>query len=500
LEQIIEYPINTDNEATIIVSILQKKDIHSLITRTVSYDRFRTTEFRAIMWAIDKILSENLEFTIDTVLLKTQQFPEYKVNVDHAFILQLMDTYTAVPEENLKIHIEQLVLDNIKIRLLKWLFSSIYKRCLNSKTTIKDIEESIKYAREIIDNSYSATQMEFMDINAVADQFEAAKMDKKDKWSCGYSQLDMLLTEGFKPGQITTITALAGMGKSSFCLSIMKNLSHKSIPSAQFALEMNSTSLFAKLLAFNTRLPITTTVKHPDRLSEVDRKIYEDGIKVLRKNKKIFLNDKPMQSIASMKEQIMLLQDFLYPKGGSGYIVVPIDLFGKLREFQGSDNFARDYEKKCNEIQAIARELAVHFILVAQINREVSRRRNKRPTMNDLKNAHALTEISDIIFGIHRPFFNPEKALKFNIAYGINVHNDYDEYDYMKDESDMHINEDELDTIDDIDKNVAEIIILKQRMGITNILRYFIFDPETTCFYPVSEEYHRILIEKNSEE
>jgi len=362
---------------------------------------------------------------------------------------------------------------------------------LDPATKLSDLDEALSYAKAVIEKGFSSTKLDFQTMESIATRFEEDKSSGVDKRTTGFLQLDKYLTEGLKAGQITTVAALSAMGKSSYVLSMMKNLANLGIPSAQFALEMNSMSLFAKLLAFNTRLPISQVIKNSDKLSEEDREIYEVEISRLRRNKHIFLNDKPSQNISSVREQVMILQDFLYPNGGDGYIVVPIDLFGKLRDFQGSDNFARDYEKKCNEVQIMARELGVHLILVAQINREVSKRKNKRPTMNDLKNAHALTEVSDLILGIHRPFYDPETALKYNIAYGLSLQEeDYDDFD-----DNISFDIEEL-ADENPDKNLAEVIILKQRMGINNILINFHFDSNTTCFYPVIDNYQLKLNEK----
>ena len=260
---------------------------------------------------------------------------------------------------------------------------------------------------------------------------------------------------------------------SSFCLSVMKNLSQleQPAPVAQFALEMNNTSLFTKLLAFRTNLPISTIVKKPEDLSEDERRLYEWEKTQLAANKHIFLNDRPSQSIASIREQILLLQDHIKQQ----YMVVVIDLFGKLSDLQSSDNFARDYEQKLNGIQVMVRELGIHMILVAQLNREVGKK-NRRPTMNDLKNSHALTEVSDIIMGIHRPYYDAEKTFKQHQTYGMVVdkEDDYEEYD---------------DLIEaDPNQNVAEVIILKQRMGPKDVLENFMFDPRTTCFSPITAE------------
>ena len=152
-------------------------------------------------------------------------------------------------------------------------------------------------------------------------------------------------------------------------------------------------------------------------------------------------------------------------------MVVFVDLFGKIQEFQGSDNFARDYEKNCNIVQIMTRELGIHTVLVAQIVKSVMQRKFKRPTMNDLKNAGALTEVADNIFGIYRPFYDPEVALKQQLAYGTT-------------QDDVPL---------DSDANLAEVLILKQRMGAVPQLLNFRFDPDTTRFSPIEESYQSIL-------
>ena len=428
MNQILDHPIDQDNEALIISNALKSEKNRELLIKLVPYDKFRVKEFQTIAWGIIESSRSDLEINLDAILLKSKTCPTRQI-IDFNFIQQLISNFNEVPEENFKDHIIKLNTDHVKAKMSDWVFSSFYKRCLDPTTKLSDLDESLSYAKGVVDKGFSLNKLDFAGMETVAARFEEEKSKGIDIRTTGFTQLDRYVSEGLKAGQITTVAALSSMGKSSFVLSMMKNLSNKGIPTAQFALEMNSMSLFAKLLAFNTRLPISSLIKDINKLSEEDRHIYNSEIARLRKNKHIFLNDKPSQSVSDLREQIMLLQDFIYPNGGDGYIVVPIDLFGKLKDFQGSDNFARDYEKKCNEIQIMARELAIHFVLVAQINREVSKRKNKRPTMNDLKNAHALTEVSDLILGIHRPFYEPETALKYNAIYGINTQDEDEEDD-----------------------------------------------------------------------
>lgn len=272
---------------------------------------------------------------------------------------------------------------------------------------------------------------------------------------------------------------------SSFVLSSMKNLSNKKVITAQFALEMNSMPLIHKLVAFKSGIPVSKIVSDPDLLSTEERKFYDTELERLRRDRFIYLNDKPNQSIKSIREQIMLLQDHLKTE----YMVVVIDLFGKIKELQSSDNFARDYEKTVNIIQPMVKELGIHMILVAQIRRDVANRRFNRPTMNDLKNAGALTEVSDIVLGVHRPYYSPELALKTkileNIANQNNLFGEEEEHNAQAIQDDMN-------------KNIAEIIVLKQRMGENNTLVNFLFNPDTTCFEQISSEYqHNINMNKS---
>lgn len=481
---ILSNPIDKNNEASILSNAIKSAENREIFYRNVSYNKFRLKEFQTIAWGILEVMREGLEVNIDAILLKSKTCPvRYLVEFD--FLSEIVKNFDVVPTKNFSAHIEKLLTDYVKAAILDKALSSLYPTCLSSKTTLKDVDERISYLKTILETGYSASQLGFKSLNVLATEFEEAKLQNIDKRTCGFAQLDNLLTEGLKEGQISIVAALPGVGKSSFVLSMMKNLSNFEVPAAQFALEMNSMSLFTKLMAFNTRLPISKIIRKYDYLTPTEKAQYDWELKRLAENKHIFLNDKPSQSISSIREQIMLLQDFLKTQ----YIFICIDLFGKIGDLQGSDNFARDYEEKLNALQIIVRELGVHMMLVAQIQRKVAYRKNKRPTMADLKNAGALEEVADIIFGIHRPFYDQDLALKVELAYGSitspfpNEEEDDSEYTSIDDHT---IQEDQ-------NAHIAEIILLKQRMGRNNVLVNFTFDPITTCFIPIDESCQHLL-------
>lgn len=476
---VFDFPIDSDNEGIIIANAIKSPLNREIFVRSVTHNKFRNPQFKTVAWGIIEAVKDNLEINLDAVLLKSRSCP-VRHSVDFTFLQQVVNNFDEVPEENFKNHVEKLTIDSTKQQMLDFSLDSLMKTCTDPTSTLADLANRITYAKNIVESGYSSSRLDFKPMIEIVAEYDEMKLKGVDKRPTGFPQLDEFLTEGFKEGQITTLAGLSSMGKSSMALTIMKNLSQGGfnrppVPTAQFALEMNNMSITSKLLAFGSNLPLKRVVRKPEDLTPQEREHYEAAKKFLAENKYIFLNDNPSQSIKSMGEQIKLLQDKLKQQ----YIVIVVDLFGKIKDLQGSDNFARDYEKKLNEIQVLVRELQIHMILVAQINKEVSKRKNKRPTMNDMKNAGALTEVSDIMLGINRPYYDSDKAMNVQMINGLDD-------DYSDDEE-----QEESMVEDDPNRNLAELIILKQRMGPKDVLINFIFDPRTTCFYPITEEYQR---------
>jgi len=465
----IEIPANRDNEALILSNAINNAERRKHFVRNVHPLDFRFKEFQAISWAIKEIEDNNLAMDLDLILLKTKASP-YRYDMTYEFVQELANAFQIVPESNYKTHVQQLHLDKIKSELAKHALEGIYQSCLNPSSDLAYLTERVNYLRTIIEKGFSSSSSEFKTMDVIMDEYVKMKSEGTNFRTTGFSQLDSYLTDGFRDGKITIVAGLPGMGKSSFTLSSMKNLSYKGIWTAQFALEMDNMSLASKLLAFNSRIPLKRISKYYDKLTSEEKNLLQHEIDRLKKNQHILFNDKPTQSLKQIREQVMILQDQIK----SSYIVVPIDLFGKIREFADADNFAKNYEQKLNEVQIMARELGVHFILVAQINRGAGKRfKFNRPKMSDLKNSGAFEEVADIILAVHRPYYDPEVALKSNI---MNPTFQQDDEGFNTQDSDIE---------EDPNKNIAEIIVLKQRMGTNNVLVNFFFDPDTTRFAPI---------------
>lgn len=469
----LDLPIDVENEAVILSNALKNIKHRELFTKTVNYLDFQYKENQVIAWTVQELFRNNVECDIDTIVVKSLSCP-IKFKVDYELISQIMQNFNELPEINLRIHFNKLKTDKVKQELSDLYFKSIYTACLDPRVDINYLETRINYAKEIIQRNAAVGNSQFIHLDTMVDNFIKGKSEASTFKSTGFPALDDKLTDGYRPKGITIICGLPGAGKSSMVLSSIYNLSNIGTWCPQFALEMDSMGLTTKLAAFASGIGVKRIAKEWHNFTDNERKLINYELERLKKNPYILCNDQPGQSLHSIREQILILQDRLQTE----YMFVSIDLFGKIKEFQESDNFARDYEKKLNATQTMAKELGVNLGLVAQINRAVMQRRFNRPKMSDLKNAGAFEEVADLIIGIHRPYYDPEKALKNQIS------GDYQDDDNNDDEVYGDFNVDPTN----LEENMAEAIILKQRMGEGNVIVNFIFDPQTTRYIPVAQK------------
>ena len=107
-------------------------------------------------------------------------------------------------------------------------------------------------------------------------------------------------------------------------------------------------------------------------------------------------------------------------------------------------NMAMMYEKKLRRAHILAKELNIHLVLVSQLNRELTKLKIKRPEIQHLKNSGAWEETADNIILLHRSKY----------------------YD------------------NDLEDDILELWIKKQRMGERNKMVPFLFDAITNNILP----------------
>jgi len=248
----------------------------------------------------------------------------------------------------------------------------------------------------------------------------------------GYSDLDINYTGGFQNSDLIIIAARPSMGKTAFALSMARNISveHK-IPVAFFSIEMSSIQLVLRLIAAESK-----TSSNNLRTGKISQKEFIRIVKSMDRLKSapIYIDDSPMLSVLELRAKARRLVN-------EGVRIIFVDYL-QLMKSPKAESREREISIISQSLKQLAKELNIPVIALAQLNRSIESRNDKRPMLSDLRESGSIEQDADVVMFIHRPDKYPSKKEKKQ-----EIQNS------------------------DTDVKIAEIIIGKQRNGPTGTLK-----------------------------
>lgn len=240
--------------------------------------------------------------------------------------------------------------------------------------------------------------------------------------SSGFKALDDH-TAGFKNSDLIVIAGRPAMGKTALALNIVE---HAVIgcdrPSLVFSMEMPAEQLVLRLLSSLAR--IDQSKMQIGELADQDWDRFSSAVALLR-DKPLYIDDTPALTPANLRARVRRAAREV--DGDLGLIAV--DYLQLMRpDSTRSDNRTQEISEISRAMKAVAKEMRCPLLALSQLNREVDKRPNKRPIMSDLRDSGAIEQDADLILFIYR---------------------------------------DEVYNEESLDKGVAEVIIGKQRNGIS---------------------------------
>ncbi|MFN2530847.1 MAG: replicative DNA helicase [Pyrinomonadaceae bacterium] len=244
----------------------------------------------------------------------------------------------------------------------------------------------------------------------------------------GFADLDKM-TSGLQRADLVIVAARPSMGKTSFALMLAENAAiHAGAVVGVFSLEMSKEALVMRMLCsqgnidaqrfrngFLSRLEWAQIAKSLGILA--DAKIFLDdtpGLTVLE------MRAKARRLAAEQKRLDLIVVDYLQLMSGSS------------KRFESRQ---QEVSQISRELKGLAKELNVPLVALSQLSRAPESRSDHRPQLADLRESGALEQDADLVAFIYR------------------------EEQYKTPE--------ERDSLPEEQKNVAEIIIAKQRNGPT---------------------------------
>jgi replicative DNA helicase len=221
----------------------------------------------------------------------------------------------------------------------------------------------------------------------------------------GFAKIDEV-TGGFQEGNFIIVAARPGMGKTSFALNMAVAAARvEDLPIAFFSLEMSNDELIQRLICSEARIQM-----HDVRRGNIKGKQWEDISEAMGKlsDLPVYLDDTGALTVSDIRHRCRRLKS---SAGKLGAIFV--DYLQLLRPGAASRNSNRNEEisEICRALKVTAKELGVPIVALAQLNRALESRNEKRPMLADLRDSGSIEQEADIVAFLYREGkYHPETA------------------------------------------------------------------------------------------
>jgi replicative DNA helicase len=242
-------------------------------------------------------------------------------------------------------------------------------------------------------NDYKSIHQALIDISEVPWQ----EQEEMKNATTGIKKLDVM-TGGFQDGEFTILAARPSMGKTDVMLHFAKAAGWAGYLPIIFSLEMPEKLITTRLIAstggFNRakmRNPKQLLSEgQKDKWTNVLANLYETNIQTF---------DGAGQKIMEMRAKTRkLMHQFPNKK--------PIIFIDYLTLIHSSEFYGGNAHMQVTEIsrnlKTMAKDFACPVICLAQLNRSVESRANKRPMMSDIRESGSVEQDADVILFLYR--------------------------------------------------------------------------------------------------
>ncbi len=223
----------------------------------------------------------------------------------------------------------------------------------------------------------------------------------------GYTELDDLLT-GLHGGEMVLIAARPSMGKTSIGMNFIENACIRAGKcGAVFSLEMPAEQLAMRMLCTEALVDMQK-VRRGQLADEDWLRLSEAMMRI--GDKAIYVDATPGISVSEMRSKARRLQI------EHGLDVIMIDYISLMSASGRFGSRQEEVSSISRSLKGLAIELSVPIIALQQLSRAPTGRSNHRPMLSDIRESGAIEQDADVVMFLHREdYYNPDTEEK-NIA------------------------------------------------------------------------------------
>lgn len=386
-------------ERSVLSTLMTYGEQYDLISSMISADDFESVAHQDIYKAIVDLAEQNQPHDLVMIAdLIESRFKDKDFDYINKRLLEAAAVSEAMPR-TLLAHVE-LIRENALRRKSQKVIKQAADRLASNEPTdevnnklVSELSNLEK--KEGVKEVYSVDDM----MKNLVERMASANAGIKTYFELGFPELDKLMK--VRKGNLAVIGARPSMGKSLLVMNIQAYLA-KFVEgvSVFFSVEMEQGDLMDRLTASETGIPIDAIIEC--RMTE-DQQASFQKFASSQKDMRLQVVRKTGLSVAQIRMHLNRLKRE-YGKIAS----VGVDYLQIMDGLNDEDSVSKIGATTAG-LKAIASEFECPVFLLAQLNRDLEKRPNKRPVMSDLRGSGAIEQDADQIAFIYREDYYKQK-------------------------------------------------------------------------------------------
>ncbi len=388
-------PANLEAEASLLGAMLLSRDAVMNAVEVASADDFYRPAHAHVFEAIASLYSAGLP--VDTVTVAEE--------LDRAGLLEevggaalLISLQANTPATSNAARYAKIIEERAMLRRLIGVAGDIAEL---GYSVPNDVAAAVDTAEALV---YKIAERKMVDSMAPVKDLLEASLDRLEMLydrgeaitgvPSGYHDLDEL-TAGLQPGAMIVVGARPAMGKTSFALGIAANAALSSNrPVVFFSLEMSQLEVTQRLLCADAR--VDASKFRNGRLNESDWGKVSHAVGRLAEAP-IYIDDNPHLNIMEIRSKARRLKS---RTGDLGLVI--LDYVQLMTGRPGAESRQIEVSEISRGLKILAREVEAPVMALAQLNRGLEQRADKRPMLSDLRESGSLEQDADVVMFIYR--------------------------------------------------------------------------------------------------
>jgi len=397
-------PYDEYAERAVLGAMLIDNRYASEVFSEISPSDFYRNSNQVIATAINNLVNNNTTADIITISGHLDRQNDLKIAGGHVYITSLID---GIPDNIDITEYVKTILELSSLRQIILTSANVVKKGVeegaDSKSILVDLQEDLIKISDYHDKDGFHASNEI--VKTTINQIEhIQKHGNTSGTKTGFTEIDRM-TGGFQNGDLIVIAARPSMGKTALALNIASNMAIKNEKSIGFfSIEMQEVQIMMRLLALRANINLGQLIQGKKKLTGQEWQQLNLAASEFNKAD-FFIDDSAVLSIIEMKTRARKLQR------ENKLDVVFVDYLQLMKvsgeNLRRSDSRAQEVSIISSSLKAMAKELNIPVVALAQLNRSPEQRGGStsgtpKYQLSDLKESGAIEQDADIIMFLHR--------------------------------------------------------------------------------------------------